>query len=65
MILTLTVLGRQVLAVHLGAPPQEPPPEMPPRPPACDRPHREPPGFVGGSSLRADLGPRRWPEVSA
>ena len=52
MKLTIRLLGRELLAVHLDRATPEPVP--------CDRPHREPAGFVAGASLRADLGPNRW-----
>ena len=49
--LTIRAFGRELLAVSLdrSAATAE-----------CTRPHRDPPGFVGGASLRADLGPNRW-----
>ena len=48
---TIRLLGRELLAVHL---------DRPTAPAECARPHRDPPGFVAGNSLRADLGPNRW-----
>ena len=51
MKLTIRLLGRELLAVHL---------DRPPAPAECTRPHREPAGFVAGASLRAELGPNRW-----
>lgn len=54
MTLTVTVFGRQVLAVHIGrTQPATPPPE------------RRPVGFGPGASLRTELGPRRWPDITA
>ena len=48
---TIRLLGRELLAVHL---------DRATATAECTRPHREPPGFVAGASLRADLGPNRW-----
>ena len=51
MRLVIRLLGRELLAVHL---------DRATATAECTRPHRDPPGFVGGASLRAELGPNRW-----
>ena len=56
MKLTIRIAGRELLAVDLD--------RATPEPAECTRPHRDPAGFVGGSTLRADLGPNRWPTTT-
>ncbi|HEY9476363.1 MAG TPA: hypothetical protein VIS06_21245 [Mycobacteriales bacterium] len=47
----IRAFGRELLAVDV---------DRATVPAECTRPHRDPPGFVAGASLRADLGPNRW-----